>query len=403
MADETTAMVQMISLTMNGTEKVIRGGAAIIKVMARVLYQIYLKIKQRVDLLPGERMMMRFALDGKPLQCLTLNKEQFDLFKKNAVRYNIQYHHVNNKRGKDGDMVTLFVPESDAHKFNRLVNDLKLNSVQTVGTVRAEDVHPMKKPDMDTAVAESVNKEGVLDVTELRNNLIKGGLDPDEADAVVKDYVASPEFSATVDNGKNPNIPPIEVSKEMIKEPAATEASVPDITDKVVPFGADGISTRNWAEDRPLLVERRNYLSNSLKDSADVDFEGFRVAEINRLDRCIELGDKGELVTIESDPELASAFENAVGGSPDVVLSEVIPTTQEVAEGDISGAATATEATTAEVGEGIGTVSIANKGMEGGMGTTNYAEIVEAPSKIGEILPNGPDLGPDITMPAPSV
>jgi len=368
MADETTAMVQMISLTMNGTEKVIRGGAAIVKVMAKILWAIFLKVKQRTDLLPGERTMMRFALDGKTLQCLTMNKEQFELFKNNAKQYNIQYHHVNNKRGKGEDLVTVFIPEGDAHKFNRLVNDLKLNSVQNVGTVQAESVHPMKKPDMGTVLAENVDKEGVLNCTELRNNLIKGGMDPDEADLFVGDFLASPEFSAAVDNGKITNLimPPIEVSKDMIKETVPMETPATEISDKITSFSAEGISSRDWLKDRPLLVDKRSTLAKSLSEPINEEADGFKLAEISRLDRCIELGDKGELTAIEAEPELANTFERTV--KP--VIVDTAP----------------------QITPAIG-----------GAGTKNFAEIVEAPTKLGDVLPGGPDIGPNITLPSPNV
>lgn len=401
MADETTAMVQMISLTMNGTEKAIRGGAAVIKVMARVLWQIYLKIKQRIDLLPGERTMMRFALDGKTLQCVTMNKDQFELFKKNAKRYNVQYHHVNNKKGKGEDLVTVFVPETDAHKFNHLVNDLKLNSIQNVGTVQAENVHPMKKPDMGTVLAENVDKEGVLDIASVRNNLIRGGMDPDEADVFVSDFLASPEYSAAVDSGKVKNfiVPPMEVSKDMIKELAPSETPATEIADTNPAFSADGISTRDWVSDKPLFEARRESIKSSLAEPQGETVDGFKQAEIDKLDKIIELGDKGELTAIEDSTDLNQVYSSVINTSSDVVSTEVNDVSTATPEGGITSVS---ETATAEVGESIGTKSIKNIGMEGGHGTTNYASFVEEPSKLGDIVSHGPELGPDIIPPAPN-
>lgn len=368
MADETTAMVQMVSLTMNGTEKVIRGSAAIIKIMARLLWQVYLKIKQRTDLLPGERTMMRFALDGKTLQCVSMNKEQYDLFKDNAIKYNIQYHHVNNKKGKGEDLVTVFIPESDAHKFNRLVNDLKLNSVKNVGTVQAEDVHPLKTPSMTTALAENIDLEGTLNLSDLRNNLIKGGMDPDKADLFVGDLLNSSEFSNAVDNGTIKNIVamPIEISNNIT--PAAN-ISASEITDKASPFLSEGISTRNWETDRLALEETRNRIYNCLGNGYDNTVDSFKLEEVKRLDRCIELGDKGDLSAIEADEELFRTYESVIS------------------------------ATEAEIGESIETKSLKVIGMEGGHGTTNYAEIVANPTKLGAIETGGPEITPNIPTP----
>lgn len=386
MADETTAMVQMLSLTMNGAEKCIRGSAAVIKVLAKVFWQIYLKLKQRIDLLPGERTMMRFALDGKSLQCVTMNKEQFDLFKKNSNRYHIQYHHINNKKGKNNDLVTVFIPESDAHKFNKLVSDLKLNSIENLGTVQAEDVHPFKKPDMSTILAENIDKEGNIDLFEIRNNLIKAGMDPDEADIFVDDFLDSKEFKNSEVKVNISGIS-LEASKEQTKEAETSEFMAPaeEITENYVVFDAKPpvLSNRDWSQDRVKLEERKNDITSSIKSTDEPAVSEFKMQEISNINQIIEHGDNGNFGAIENDAELSSKFISYVGAD----ATDIPNVAEDAAVEDI-----------------IDTKPITG-GMEGGHGTTNYSAFVSDPSKIGKIDTKGVDvdINPNIPSSAPGL
>lgn len=402
MADETTAMVQMLSLTMNGAEKCIRGSAAVIKVLAKVFWQIYLKLKQRIDLLPGERTMMRFALDGKSLQCVTMNKEQFDLFKKNSNRYHIQYHHINNKKGKNNDLVTVFIPESDAHKFNKLVSDLKLNSIENLGTVQAEDVHPFKKPDMSTILAENIDKEGNIDLFEIRNNLIKAGMDPDEADIFVDDFLDSKEFKNSEVKVNISGIS-LEASKEQTKEAETSEFMAPaeEITENYVVFDAKPLvlSNRDWSQDRVKLEERKNDITSSIKSTDEPAVSEFKMQEISNINQIIEHGDNGNFGAIENDAELSSKFISYVGADATDITN--------VAE---DAAVVSTEVPAAESGfsdtvEDIIDTKPITGGMEGGHGTTNYSAFVSDPSKIGKIDTKGVDVDikPNIPSSAPGL
>lgn len=402
MADETTAMVQMLSLTMNGAEKCIRGSAAVIKVLAKVFWQIYLKLKQRIDLLPGERTMMRFALDGKSLQCVTMNKEQFDLFKKNSNRYHIQYHHINNKKGKNNDLVTVFIPESDAHKFNKLVSDLKLNSIENLGTVQAEDVHPFKKPDMSTILAENIDKEGNIDLFEIRNNLIKAGMDPDEADIFVDDFLDSKEFKNSEVKVNISGIS-LEASKEQTKEAETSEFMAPaeEITENYVVFDAKPpvLSNRDWSQDRVKLEERKNDITSSIKSTDEPAVSEFKMQEISNINQIIEHGDNGNFGAIENDAELSSKFISYVGTDatdiPNVAEDAAVVSTEvPAAESDFSDT----------VEDIIDTKPITG-GMEGGHGTTNYSAFVSDPSKIGKIDTKGVDvdINPNIPSSAPGL
>lgn len=243
MAEETQAMIQMVSLTINGSEKIIRGGAAVIKALSKALLVIYMKTKQRLDLLPGEKTMMQFAMQGKTLQCLTLSAEQFELFKANAKQYDIQYHHINDTKGNGIDTVTLFIPESDAHKVNELVRKLNLNSIQNIGSIKAEDVNPTKALEPKSMLASGINSEGKLSIPLVHENLLKNGIDQDKIEEILKEFISSKEVQDFLKMGKPIDYGEFSVEKKIDVGVEATEKStVPEveaITDKFVPFSEE--------------------------------------------------------------------------------------------------------------------------------------------------------------------
>lgn len=243
MAEETQAMIQMVSLTINGSEKIIRGSAAVVKALSKALLVVYMKTKQRLDLLPGEKTMMQFAMQGKTLQCMTLNAEQFELFKANAKKYDIQYHHINDAKGNGIDTVTLFIPESDAHKVNELVRKLNLNSIQNIGTVKAEDVNPTKAVDPKEMLASGINAAGVLSIPLVHENLLKNGIDQDKIQQILEEFIDSKEVQDFLNMGKPVDFgdftvePQLDIGMEPKTTPISPEAAA--ITDKFVPFGEE--------------------------------------------------------------------------------------------------------------------------------------------------------------------
>jgi len=327
MVDEASAMVQMMSVALNGSEKIVKGSWVIMRSLLKVFLVISMKAKQRLDLLPGERMMMRFALDGKPLQCLTLNSEQFKIFQKYAKDYGIQYHHINNKKGKKIDNVTLFVPESDAHKFNELVRNHNLNSVENLGTVKAEDVNPHKATDKNEMITKSVDENGVLSLPDYKKNLIKSGIDPDKADELLYELLDCPELQAFIESGKVKgfDVGDIEFNEQLELKPdeivsdntnttdaVGKEVEIPEIKSDFVPFDDEGIGTRNWNEDRQYFIDKRDTLLQTFKNPNDEAIEASSRGRLERIDKIIELGDSGKLDVIESDFQLAGEYNTII-------------------------------------------------------------------------------------------
>ena len=390
MADEAGAMIQMMSVGRNGAEKIVKGSWVIMRSLLKVFLVIGMKAKQRLDLLPGERMMMRFALDGKPLQCLTLNSEQFKIFQKYAKDYGIQYHHINNKKGKKIDNVTLFVPESDAHKFNELVRNHNLNSVENLGTVKAEDVNPHKAADKNELITKSVDENGILSLPEYKNNLIKSGIDPDKADELIYELLDCPELQAFIESGKvkgfdvgdiefddRPELVYGEAVSDTanLKDAIGKEAELPNIEPDYVPFVDEGISTRNWSEDRQYFVEQRDTLLQTFKNPNGEVIEVCNRGDIDRIERIIELGDKGELDRIEADYDLTTQYN--------AIIENVFP--WEVPAPD----PTSTEPDPFEVVSATETIEFSESTPESLKAEPDYLKIANADYVAGEECPLG--------------
>lgn len=383
MADETQAMVQMISLSINGAEKAIRGSAALVKVMTKVLLVVFMKVKQRTDLLPGERMLMHFALQGKPLQCLTMNAEQFELFRQNAKNYDIQYHHINDKKGKTTDTVTVFIPESDAHKFNELVRKFNLNSVENHGVVKAEDVNPAKALDKNTMIAEALDAEGVISISKMHDNLLKNGIDQDRIEAIIMEFLDSSELEAFVLNKKVVGFDygnmDFSYSPELMEAigKAENKASYINISSDQVPFGESGVSTRNWKADEPLILAAQQNCADAIRSmSGKAESEIFQERQ-NKIERILELGSNGDLAAIESDKDLAQIYED--------IVSKPVTTEK---SGEVIQAIEGSASVVSEVEKTVDNPEISvsgppviesgmEGGMEGGHGTNDYNKILD--------------------------
>lgn len=402
MADEVNAMVQMVSLTMNGAEKVFRGSWALGRALLKLLIMASMKIKQNIDLLPGEKTMLDFAKQGKPLQCLTMNAEQFKLFKAHSKEYNIQYHHINDRIGKKTDTVTVFIPESDAHKFNELVRKLNLNSVENLGTIKTEDVNPSKAYDMNAMIEQSVNTDGVLSLTELRNNMVKSGMDADRADELLLDFANSPELEEAVKAGKVTNIIvdfPEDIAKE---QETAAEITVPNPTEAISanfePFEEapeKSISERNWEYDKTCFeVERERCISAIESNSnypADHPFITSKEHRLERLDKILA-NDGTDLAAIEADPELAEEYTYVLSlypAEPELDNSTIYEVESAVAD-------TAEEVVTTVAAPKI-TPAVANAG------TMPFDLIADDPSMIEGVINVGAEIGQEIVKDVPGI
>lgn len=410
MADEVGAMVQMVSVTMNGAEKCIKGSWVLLREVIRLLWQLSLKIKRNINLSGGEKSLLHFAKEGKNLRCVTMNDKQFETFKQNAKEYGIQYHSINDKKGVGTDNVTVFIPEGDAHKFNELVRNFNLNSVEDLGTVKAEDVDPSQSVDVSSFVEGSINSEGTLSVTDLHSNLVKSGLDADRADEIITDFLNSHDFETALSSGRiqrvmTPSLnynPTHEIVTAAPLEAVAEnkiKAEINSISSNFEAFGEDSIATRDWQVDRHLFVERRDEMLNTFKNNTPDSFDSYARGEIDKLDQIIELGDSGNLAAIEDNIEFEETFHNICKAESDALPFEV---TDDVIGKVETGTVNGSSAT--QVGDALETKSIIKTEATPGMGTTNYQAILDNPSNLGDVVPDiSPDIGPNITPPTPTV
>lgn len=408
MADEVNAMVQMVSITMNGAEKIFRGSWALGRALLKLLIMASMKIKQNIDLLPGEKTMLDFAKQGKPLQCLTMNAEQFKLFKAHSKEYNIQYHHINDRIGKKTDTVTVFIPESDAHKFNELVRKLKLNSVENLGTIQTEDVNPDKAYDMNAMIEQTVDPEGVLSLTELRKNMVKSGMDADRADELLLDFADSPELEEAIKAGKVTNIVvdlPKEIKIEKMQEKEApneitAQNPAETISADFEPFEPElektiSISERDWKYDKTCFEVERELCVSAIESTPQTTaYESFIASEEHRIERIdrILANDGTDLAAIEADPVLAEEYICVLSKYP--AEPELENSTIYEVESAVTDAAT--ETVTIVSAPKI-TPAVANAG------TTAYDLIGDEPSMIEGVAEAGVEVGKEIAKEVPGI
>lgn len=71
-----------------------------------------------------------------------------------------------------------------------------------------------------------------------------------------------------------------------------------------IAFDDKMISAEDWTIHRPLLEDRRDSISKSLSEPGNDCVDAYKNTELERLNKIIELGDRGELTAIEDDQGL---------------------------------------------------------------------------------------------------
>ena len=453
MADEVGAAVQLLSVSINGTEKLCHLTAYVGKLLYQLLTKIFLKVQANKELSPGEKAMIHFLRTGKTLQCLTMTEEQYMKFEQNAAKYGIQFSRVDTQPGKEildengkpkldangkvmreTNHVTVFIPDSDAAKFNALVKDCNLNSIENHGKVTPTD----KKLDVTNekqVLMDHVKPDGTLDLKSLRDKLIKDGFDKDEVDAMILNYVKSSSFQELCNDGKlDPwkidigNIPEDKLIHIALydQEKILTTYVNPDKTvniDKLkTDIQATGYSPETTNDYINSLMNSdvyKNLVSNgTIKETfvsnsepvVPVAFippktDDFKLGD-NASENCVLIEIKfqeidGKLASLSQDPtdknrvEIGLLKEYWGNLVKEYEINSKLDT--EIPE-TFSAEVEPTAVTELKVVESKSYVS---HGAEGGHGTTDYQKVVDNPSLIGKIE-TGPSIGPDITPPAPS-
>lgn len=453
MADEVGAAVQLLSVSINGTEKLCHLTAYVGKLLYQLLTKIFLKVQANKELSPGEKAMIHFLRTGKTLQCLTMTEEQYKKFEQNAAKYGIQFSRVDTQPGKEildengkpkldangkvmreTNHVTVFIPDSDAAKFNALVKDCNLNSIENHGKVTPTD----KKLDVTNekqVLMDHVKPDGTLDLKSLRDKLIKDGFDKDEVDAMILNYVKSSSFQELCNDGKlDPwkidigNIPEDKLIHIALydQEKILTTYVNPDKTVNIDKLRADikatGYSPETTNDYINSLMNSdvyKNLVSNgAIKDTfvsinepvVPVEFTPPKLddlkltGDLNRNNALIDVEIKkcddqirklGQDPTAQNEVYIDTLLERR---NQLVELKKVNTELDTEIPETFSAEVEPTAVTELKVVE---TKSYASHGAEGGHGTTDYQKVVDNPSLIGTIE-TGPSIGPDITPPAPS-
>ena len=463
MADEVGAAVQLLSVSINGTEKLCHLTAYVGKLLYQLLTKIFLKVQANKELSPGEKSMLHFLRTGTTLQCLTMTEEQYKKFEQNAAKYGIQFSRVDSQPGKvildengkpkhdeagkvmrEENHVTVFIPDRDAAKFNALVKEVNLNSIENHGKVTPTD----KKLDVTNAkqvLSDHVKPDGTLDLKSLRDDLIKNGFDKDEVDGIILNFVKSESFQELCNDGKlDPwkidigNIPEDKLIYVALydQEKVISAYINPDKTVNIDKLRAD-IQATGYSQEvtndyvnsilnsdvyKKMVTNgtiKETFVSNS---SPTVEPVAFIPIETSKFEMS---GDwiKDEQIVVGHIRELEGkidAYNNAPSGKDEVYIKAVTaerdywlevykeneieystdaykPFGDEVSEVAITVAAAevVTEIKNDE------TKSFISQGSEGGHGTTDYEKIVKNPSIIGKVE-SGPNISPDIGPKVPT-
>lgn len=462
MADEVGAAVQLLSVSINGTEKLCHLTAYVGKLLYQLLTKIFLKVQANKELSPGEKAMIHFLRTGKTLQCLTMTEEQYKKFEQNAAKYGIQYSRVDTQPGKEildengkpkldaagkvmreANHVTVFIPDSDAAKFNALVKDCNLNSIENHGKVTPTD----KKIDVTNekqVLMDHVKPDGTLDLKSLRDELIKNGFDKDEVDDMILNYVKSASFQELCNDGKlDPwkidigNIPEDKLIHVALydQEKILTTYVNPDKTVNIDKLRADiqatGYSpeiTNDYINSLMNSETYKNLVSNgTIKETFVSNNEPVvPVAFIPPMTDDLKLGENprenhvlienklreldGDIASLSQDPDknrvqletikeyrnnLVEEFEANI--ELDTEIPETFSADVEAGHGTTNCEVEAAAVTELKIDT---TKSYVTHGIEGGHGTTNYEKVANNPSLLGNIE-SGPSIGPDITPPTP--
>ena len=143
MSLEDQAASNAMYLAINSTKLAIQASYMAMKVIAKLATLAYLKHQSNKELTGGERSIAAMLKSGAKVSCVTMNDADYEKLKEHAKKYNIQFHGINNTKGKDGmDFVTVFIRSSDAPQFNQLAKDYGIGA-QNHGEITTDIKNPM--------------------------------------------------------------------------------------------------------------------------------------------------------------------------------------------------------------------------------------------------------------------
>lgn len=144
----------------------------------------------------GKTRLATLLRSGKPLKVFSVKREDLKKFTEEAKKYGVLFHAVVDKKNKNpNSMVDIMVKEEDAAKINRIVDKLKLATVDTA-TIRTEIE---KDKDKNKGVEEKSPEQKLVD--EILTKPAKQEKDLDTNPNIAK-TVKSPLSEPTLKNKK---------------------------------------------------------------------------------------------------------------------------------------------------------------------------------------------------------
>ena len=152
------AAEQVVHLSLEGTEMVLRLTGSAAKNVAAAIYAIW-KNRDKTQT-KGHQRLDAMLNSGKELKVFTISEEHLKLFSQEAKRYGVVYCALRGKEKSADGMVDIMVRAEDASKINRIVDRFKLATVdaaaikQSIEQSRAEKAakaaeQPQPTPDLN--------------------------------------------------------------------------------------------------------------------------------------------------------------------------------------------------------------------------------------------------------------
>jgi len=125
MSSSGEAAEQVVRIGLEGTEMALKLSGTGAKHLAVLLYSI-LSEKNKTA---GKTRVVNMLRSGKELKIFTIKEEDLKKFSQEARRYGVLYCALREKKPAEGSEVEVMVKEDDAARVNRIVDKLKLASV----------------------------------------------------------------------------------------------------------------------------------------------------------------------------------------------------------------------------------------------------------------------------------
>lgn len=199
MSTESESAEQVVRLSLEGFEVVAKLTGSMAKNIGAMLYAMSKDTNKKSK---GKVRLSRLMKDGSNITFFSIQKEDYENFKKQARRYRIPYCSAYNKNKKTSDgLINLVIREQDAQRVNSVVEQYNITKVDV------EKVEKILDEDTKETVAQNTEKPVIdKDIQEkntsqdLMNRLLKKQNIKEENENINPSSISSPEKDSPSEN-----------------------------------------------------------------------------------------------------------------------------------------------------------------------------------------------------------